>query len=75
LKRVRFTKSQAKLKEKQRRQNIRGAFEISADYDLGTMNYILLIDDVWTTGSTLKECSYVLKRAGAQKVWAITLAR
>ena len=35
----------------------------------------LLIDDVWTTGSTLRECCYVLKRAGAKKVWAITLAR
>jgi len=34
LKRIRFTKSQAKLKEKQRRQNIRNAFEISADYEL-----------------------------------------
>lgn len=35
----------------------------------------LLIDDVWTTGSTLRECAKVLKKAGVSKVWALTLAR
>lgn len=74
LKRIRFTRSQTKLKGKQRRQNISGAFALSTNYPLQTMN-CLLIDDVWTTGSTLRECCYVLKRAGAKKVWAITLAR
>ncbi|TSC87877.1 MAG: phosphoribosyltransferase [Microgenomates group bacterium Gr01-1014_7] len=75
LKRIRYTRSQARLKEKDRRKNIRGAFEISSNYTLYPKPYTLLIDDVWTTGSTLKECCYVLKRAGAQKVWALTLAR
>ena len=75
LKRIRFTKSQVKLNEKQRRQNIRGAFQISSNYTLSPKPYILLIDDVWTTGSTLKECCYILKRHGAKKVWALTLAR
>lgn len=75
LKRIRFTRSQTKLKGKQRQQNIRGAFEISPDYTLSPKPYTLLIDDVWTTGSTMRECCYVLKRAGAKKVWAITLAR
>lgn len=75
LKRVRYTKSQVKLKGKERHQNIKNAFEISPNYDKAAMNYVLLIDDVWTTGSTLKECCYILKRAGAKKVWAITLAR
>ena len=36
---------------------------------------ILLIDDVWTTGATMKEAAKVLKRNGAAKVWAITMAR
>lgn len=75
LKRIRFTKSQVKLKGKQRKENISGAFEITSNYTLSPKPYILLIDDVWTTGSTLKECCYILKRAGAKKVWAITLAR
>lgn len=75
LKRIRYTKSQVKLKEKDRRKNIFGAFEISPHYKPLTMNHILLVDDVWTTGSTLRECCYILKRNGAKKVWAITLAR
>ncbi len=75
LKRIRYTKAQVKLTERQRRQNIRNAFEISPNILISQSPNILLIDDVWTTGSTLKECCYVLKRAGAKKVWAITLAR
>ena len=85
LKRIRYTRSQVKLKGKQRRQNIFGAFEIdsrpsvlrtsgSKDFRRNDNN-VLLIDDVWTTGSTLRECCWVLKRNGAKKVWAITLAR
>ena len=74
LKRIRYTKSQVKLKGKQRRANISGAFEITENCELKTKN-CLLIDDVWTTGSTMRECCYVLKRAGAKKVWALTLAR
>ncbi len=74
LKRIRYTKSQVRLKGQQRKQNISGAFEISSNYELRTKN-CLLIDDVWTTGSTMRECTYILKRAGAKKVWAITLAR
>lgn len=86
LKRTRLTKSQTKVKGKYRKTNVRGAFGITKPYTLNPTSrasgrkallipYVLLIDDVWTTGSTLKECCYVLKRAGAQKVWALTLAR
>ena len=75
LKRIRYTRSQVKLKGQQRKKNIKDAFAISSNYDLGTMNYVLLIDDVWTTGSTMRECAKVLKKAGATKVWAMTLAR
>lgn len=75
LKRIRYTKPQVKLKSLDRHQNIKNAFEISKPCVLNPSPYVLLIDDVWTTGSTMKECCYVLKRAGAKKVWAITLAR
>lgn len=75
LKRIRYTKPQVGLKGKDRHYNIKGSFEISKPYILNPRPYILLIDDVWTTGSTLKECCYVLKRNGAKKVWALTLAR
>lgn len=72
LKRIRNTKPQIELKAGERRKNIKGAFSVACS--LPPVNY-LLIDDVWTTGVTLKECCYVLKRSGAKKVWAITLAR
>ena len=75
LKRIRYTRSQVILKGKQRRTNIFGAFEITKPYTLTPSPYVLLIDDVWTTGSTMKECAYVLKKSGAKKVWALTLAR
>mgnify|MGYP001570237246 FL=1 len=75
IKRIRYTRPQVKLKGKQRKENIRNAFEISPNYSLSPRPYTLLIDDVWTTGSTMRECCYVLKRSGAKKVWAITLAR
>lgn len=74
LQRTKHTKPQVGLASWERKKNIKNAFSLSSNHEPLTMNY-LLIDDVWTTGSTLKECCYVLKRAGAQKVWAITLAR
>lgn len=72
LKRIRNTKPQIELKAWERKQNIKGAFTLNCK--LLPIN-CLLIDDVWTTGATLKECCYVLKKGGAKKVWAITLAR
>ena len=75
LKRIRYTKPQVKLKGKDRYQNIRGVFAIASSIPISQYPNILLIDDVWTTGSTLRECCYVLKRAGAKTVWALTLAR
>ncbi|OGE26607.1 hypothetical protein A3H85_02345 [Candidatus Daviesbacteria bacterium RIFCSPLOWO2_02_FULL_40_8] len=78
LKRIRFTKPQVGLKGKARYQNTKDAFALFENCKLKSEHSnILLIDDVWTTGSTLKECAYVLKKnlpAGRQ-VWAITLAR
>lgn len=74
LKRTHYTLSQTKLKVFQRKKNIKNAFALSNNYKLKTKNY-LLVDDVWTTGSTLKECCKILKQNGASKVWAITLAR
>lgn len=76
LTRVKNTKPQVGLKGKARYQNIKNAFSIIENWKLKIENSnILLVDDVWTTGSTLKECAYVLKRGGAGKIWAITLAR
>ena len=74
LKRTKYTKPQVKLKSADRRQNIRNAFAFDSRFSTLASN-VILVDDVWTTGSTLRECTYILKRAGAKKVWALTLAR
>jgi ComF family protein len=76
--RRRHTTSQVELSAKQRRQNVEGAFALDADL-LQRYNAqhrpILLIDDVCTTSSTLNECARVLRQAGIEKVYGLTLAR
>ncbi len=74
LKRTRYTKPQVGIKAWERKQNMHNAFAPNLKFKIENLKF-LLVDDVWTTGSTLKECAYVLKKGGAQKVWAITLAR
>jgi competence protein ComFC len=74
LKRIRKTKPQVGLEAYKRRENIKGAFILNKNFPIKDLN-ILLIDDVWTTGSTLRECGNILKRRGVKSVWALTLAR
>ncbi|UCV07290.1 ComF family protein [Dechloromonas denitrificans] len=70
--RNRPTPRQADLPLKERRKNVRGAFECTADM---TGKNILLIDDVMTSGATLNECARVLKLHGAAHVTAVVAAR
>jgi ComF family protein len=74
LRRTRYTKSQAALSEADRRANLRGSFQVHRPEQLAGKR-ILLIDDVFTTGSTLRAAAEVLKAAGARHVSALTLAR
>jgi competence protein ComFC len=67
------TKPQMSLNAYQRKKNLKDVFSLTTSYQLQTTN-IILVDDVWTTGSTLKECCQVLKKEGARKVWGFTLA-
>lgn len=67
---------QTGLKRKDRLKNIKGAFNIPPKYEgLVKNSRVLLIDDVYTTGATINECSKMLKKAGAEHVFVITLAR
>jgi competence protein ComFC len=76
LKRVKKTKPQVKLNKEERRKNIRGAFELNSNHrSLITNHSLILFDDVWTSGETLKEATKVLKRNGAKRVWGLTIAR
>lgn len=75
LKRVKKTSSQFGLKRDERKKNVAGAFAISDKQQAIRDKYILLVDDILTTGATLLEAANVLKRAGAKKVFAATLAQ
>ena len=74
LRRVRDTRSQIGLTSHQRRENLRGAFVVNRSPEV-TGREVLLVDDVYTTGTTASECSRVLRRAGASRVWVATVAR
>lgn len=70
--RTKPTQAQQSLNLKQRKQNIKGCFEVQK-----TLNYkhVVLIDDVITTGSTVNELARVLKKSGVEKVSVWSIAR
>lgn len=72
--RNRVTESQSRLTFHQRRRNLRGAF-FAAQPALVAGRAMLLVDDIYTTGATARECTRVLLRAGATSVHVATLAR
>lgn len=64
------TKSQKKLNAVERKQNLRAAFRVTERID-GLR--ILVLDDVYTTGSTIEALAHVLREAGASRVFFVTL--
>lgn len=74
LRRERDTPPQTMMGRKERQANIKGAFGV-ADKERVRKQHVLLIDDVYTTGSTLAECTRVLLNNGAVQVGVLTLAR
>lgn len=72
--RVKHTHPQFDLPRAERFKNIRGAFEVKGGQLLRDKN-ILLVDDILTTGSTVAECTRVLKASGAGSVHILTLSR
>lgn len=76
LRRHRWTGSQAGLKAKERRRNVREAFDIHPKWQPQVAGRtVLLVDDVLTTGATVEACARALERAGAERVDVLTLAR
>lgn len=76
LRRARWTGSQAGLKGKERRRNVRQAFDVPPRWQAKLRGQtVLLVDDVLTTGATIEACTRALQRAGAAHVDVVTLAR
>jgi ComF family protein len=71
LRRRKNTSSQTGLSRSERKRNLGGAFDVRGQVK-GT---VIVVDDVYTTGSTLNEIARTLKRAGAQRVEVLTVAR
>lgn len=73
LKRTRATQPQTQLNEPERRRNVRGAFALRTASALEGKK-VLLVDDIYTSGATVNECSRTLKKGGAATVHVLTLA-
>lgn len=74
--RTKNTIPQAELHKTEREKNLNGAFAFNEKYqDLIKGKNILLVDDIITTGATLEGCAFILKKHGAKKVIAITIAK
>jgi len=73
LKRVRETQSQVGLDRQERHQNVEGVF--CADSRIITDQSIVLIDDLLTSGATMKNCAIALLNAGAVQVFCLTIGR
>ena len=73
------TASQMELSKEQREKNLLNAFAIkiggTSDVLPISGKKVFLVDDVYTTGSTMEECARVLKDAGLKNIWGITIAR
>lgn len=74
LKRVRRTETQTRLTRKQRMDNLKGAFAVRRSAS-GVPPGLILVDDVFTTGSTVDECAKMLRKAGAERIAVLTVMR
>jgi len=71
LAKVQETTPQAALPARERRRNLRGAFQLIRS----AKEKALLVDDIYTTGSTVEECARTLKQGGYKAVFVLTVAR
>jgi ComF family protein len=72
--RQRMTRSQFKLSRDERKKNVDDSFAVN-DRSIFKGKTVLLVDDVCTTAATINQCARALRKAGALKVYALTVAR
>ena len=72
LKRVKETPNQTELNFNQRQVNLLDAFKVVNSKEIKD-KAVLLIDDIYTTGATARECSKVLRKAGAKAIYVLTV--
>lgn len=73
LEKVKDTPSQTKLNKAERAANVKDSFRRKELSSFG--DSVLLVDDVWTSGATMRECARVLRKSGVKRVFGFTLAR
>jgi competence protein ComFC len=74
LRKIKDTPVQITLKKRERSKNLKGAFQVQ-DQEAIKGKTVVLVDDVYTTGATVNECSRALLAAGAKQVAVLTVAR
>ena len=74
LRRTKLTQPQISLKRRERLKNLRRCFTVATPSAIEGKT-LLVVDDVFTTGTTVNECAKTLRKAGAQAVYVQTLAR
>jgi len=74
LTKTKSTKPQMELSKEERGENLENAFTIKNPEKISGKK-VFLVDDVYTTGSTMEECAKILRNGGVKTVWGIALAR
>lgn len=76
LERVRDTKSQIKMRSaREREENVKGSIRIREGRGLPQYQNLVLVDDVYTSGSTMEEAMRVLRRSGVKNITAFVIAK
>lgn len=72
LERAKKTRPQKELNDHERKKNVENAFKIQKN--IVKLKKVIIVDDIYTTGSTVDACAFVLKQHGAERVYSISLS-